>query len=404
MSRQVNTEVAVIGGGVQGAGIAQAAAAAGYKVCIFERDQWASGTSRRSSKLIHGGLRYLETGQFSLVYHSLRERAQLLRNAPELVRPVRFYIPIYRDTGRRPWQIRAGLTLYFFLSGCGPLGRFRKVPKAEWQGLDGLNTEGLQAVFQYWDGQTDDQLLTEAVVRSAQALGAETFTNTELIKGRKTEQGYRLELRDAEGVFHCDCRSVVNATGPWVNDTAKRIDGTRFTEQIELVRGSHILVDKALTKGVFYMEAPEDGRAVFAMPWGEHSLVGTTEMLHEEGPDSVLPTEKEIVYLQNTLAHYFPGEQPVLLNAWAGLRVLPKSSASANKRLRDTFLLCDDDSQPAAVSVYGGKLTAYRHTAERVVAQLVARLGKRSGALDTRKLKLEGALPSATRGASETRM
>ncbi|WP_372864540.1 glycerol-3-phosphate dehydrogenase/oxidase [Spongiibacter sp.] len=388
MSEDIHTEVAIIGGGVQGAGIAQAAAAAGYDSCIFERATWAAGTSQRSSKLIHGGLRYLETAQFSLVYHSLRERAQLLRNAPELVRPVPFYIPIYRDTSRRPWQIRAGLTLYYLLSGGGPLGHFRKLKREEWSKLDGLNTDGLQAVFQYWDGQTDDRLLTEAVVDSAAELGARTHTGWELLAAEKIDDGYRLRFSSPEGERLCYCKTLVNATGPWVNQTAERIENAAATEDIDLVRGSHIVVDKRLGRGVYYMEAPSDRRAVFAMPWGEHTLVGTTEILHRDGPDHIVASDEEVSYLRDTLAHFFPGPQPELLDAWAGLRVLPRSNDIANKRLRDTFLLCDNDASPQMLSVYGGKLTAYRHTAERVVAMLGRRLGARTPQADTRRTPL----------------
>lgn len=384
----IYTEVAIIGGGVQGAGIAQAAAAAGYDCCIFERATWAAGTSQRSSKLIHGGLRYLETAQFSLVFHSLRERAQLLRNAPELVKPVPFYIPIYRDTSRRPWQIRAGLTLYYLLSGGGPLGHFRKLKKDEWHKLDGLNTEGLQAVFQYWDGQTDDRRLTEAVVDSAAQLGAHTYTGWEFKRAEKTENGYCLVFNTAQGERRCHCSSLVNATGPWVNQTAEHIEDAAIAREIDLVRGSHIIVDKRLNRGVYYMEAPSDRRAVFAMPWGEHSLIGTTEHIHREGPDNIAPSQEEIRYLQETLTHFFPGDKPTLIDAWAGLRVLPRSDDSANKRLRDTFLLSDNPQQPRVVSVYGGKLTAYRHTAERVVSLLSKRLGARASRADTRQTPL----------------
>ncbi len=154
------------------------------------------------------------------------------------------------------------------------------------------------------------------------------------------------------------------------------------------MRGSHIVVDKRLTRGVYYMEAPSDRRAVFAMPWGQHTLVGTTEILHRHGPDHIVASEEEIHYLRDTLSHFFPGPQPELLDAWAGLRVLPRSNDIANKRLRDTFLFCDNEASPQMLSVYGGKLTAYRHTAERVVRLLSRRLGPRDPQADTRNTHL----------------
>ncbi|QQD18531.1 FAD-dependent oxidoreductase [Spongiibacter nanhainus] len=392
----IDTEVAVIGGGVQGAGIAQAAVAAGYKAAIFERQHWAAGTSRRSSKLIHGGLRYLETGQIPLVYHSLQERAHLLRNAPDLVRPVKFHIPIYRHTRRRAWQIRAGLMLYFLLSGGGKLARFRKLKRSEWSTLDGLDTQNLQAVFQYWDGQTDDRKLTEAVIESAQDMGANTYCPANFLRAEKNALGYLLHLEMNGRSVTCQCRCLINATGPWVNDIAKRIDSGSVAREVDLVKGSHILVNGRLTQGVYYLESPIDQRAVFAMPWGEQTLVGTTEILHEQGADSVEASPEEIHYLQETLRHYFPNADTEVLDAWAGLRVLPRSDESANERDRDTVLHCEPASRPSMVAVYGGKLTSYRHTADRVIKAIKPTLGARPKIADTRFVALA---PSSETGA-----
>ena len=157
-------DIVVIGGGIHGAGVVQAAAAAGYRTLLLEKEGLAHGTSSRSSKLIHGGLRYLETLQFSLVQESLGERAILLRIAPHLVRLIPFYVPVYRGTLRRPWQIRIGLSLYALLGGLRKESLFRSVPKDQWTDLDGLDPSGLQSIFQYWDAQTDDAELTRGVV------------------------------------------------------------------------------------------------------------------------------------------------------------------------------------------------------------------------------------------------
>jgi len=164
---QPDTDVLVIGAGVQGVGVAQAAAAAGYRVVQLERAQVAAGTSSRSSKLIHGGLRYLETFQLRLVRESLRERAILLRIAPHLVELVPFFVPVYHDTTRAAWKVRSGLSLYALLGGLGAEARFQTVPQAAWETLDGLRTDGLRAVFRYMDGQTDDVALCRAVAASA---------------------------------------------------------------------------------------------------------------------------------------------------------------------------------------------------------------------------------------------
>ena len=163
-------DLAVIGGGIHGAGVAQAAAAAGHRVLLIERDGWGSGTSSKSTKLIHGGLRYLANGELRLVRESLRERRILERIAPELVRPDRFHVPLYRDSRLRPWQLRLGLALYWALAGLRPGERFSRVPRGHWPQFAGLRQAGLQALFAYRDARTDDRLLTAAVVASAAAL------------------------------------------------------------------------------------------------------------------------------------------------------------------------------------------------------------------------------------------
>ena len=174
-----HVDVVVVGGGIHGVGVAQAAAAAGHSVLLLEKTSLAAGTSSRSSKLIHGGLRYLESGQFHLVRESLRERRILLAIAPELVQLRPFILPLYRETRRRPWQLRVGLSIYALLGGLGPETRFGAVPRSEWTQLDGLQTRGLRKVLRYFDAQTDDAALTRAVMRSAQTLGADVLAPAE---------------------------------------------------------------------------------------------------------------------------------------------------------------------------------------------------------------------------------
>ena len=165
-------DLLIVGGGIHGVGVAQAGAAAGYRTVLLEQDSLAAGTSSRSSKLIHGGLRYLESGHIGLVRESLHERELLLRLAPQLVRRKRFYIPIYKQSSRSPFLIRSGLTLYAILAGGRSGTRFRSVPRREWDQLDGLSTKDLRKVYQYWDAQTDDRQLTAAVMRSAMSMDA----------------------------------------------------------------------------------------------------------------------------------------------------------------------------------------------------------------------------------------
>ena len=182
-------DVIIVGGGIHGAGVLQAVAAAGHSALLIEKQALASGTSSRSSKLIHGGLRYLESGQFALVRESLRERAVHLRIAPDLVELKPFFIPVYSDTRRRPWQLKLGLWLYALLGGFDSSTRFGTVPKSEWPQLDGLDTRNLDAVIRYYDAQTDDALLTRAVVDSARTLGGELAMPATFVAATLTDDG-----------------------------------------------------------------------------------------------------------------------------------------------------------------------------------------------------------------------
>lgn len=378
-------DIAIVGGGIHGAGVAQASAAAGYRTLLLERSEWAAATSRASSKLIHGGLRYLESAQFKLVHHSLRERALLLRNAPELVRAVPFYIPVYRHTRRRPWQIRIGLSLYALLAGFQPLARFHRVPRSRWQTLPGLRTEGLQQVFQYWDAQTDDAALTRAVVQSATALTAVCMTGCELLRSETTSDHLRLHVRSGEGLWSCRARSLVNAAGPWVNDVIARCDGAGPPRVLSWVKGTHIIVPAAPKPGIFYLEAPRDGRAIFVMPWRGQTLIGTTEV--EIDTPAASPTPNEIDYLLETLQFYFPQHPATVLDSFSGVRVLPADTGPAFRRARDSMLLRGESTVPI-LSIYGGKLTTWRHTAEQVLAALQPTLGYLSARADPRQLPL----------------
>lgn len=378
-------DIAVIGGGIHGAGVAQAAAAAGYRTLLVERSDWAAATSRQSSKLIHGGLRYLETAQLSLVRHSLRERQRLLTNAPELVKPVPFHIPVYRDTSRRPWQIHVGLGLYALLTGLQPLARFRRLPPAEWDTLGGLRRDGLQAVFQYWDAQTDDAALTRAVVASASRLGARCLSQCELVAAQRDDAGFALTLQSGDQHWHCRSQTLVDAAGPWVNEVLERCSPAPAQHPLSWVKGSHILLPPGALPGIFYLEAPADRRAVFAMPWRGRTLVGTTEV--EVSSPRAEPSQAEIDYLLATLLHYFPEHPTQLLGSFAGVRVLPAAipGDSPFARARDSVL---SEVAPGLLGIYGGKLTTYRHTAEEVLARLAPRLSPQPRRADTRSLPL----------------
>jgi glycerol-3-phosphate dehydrogenase len=381
-------DVVIIGGGIHGVGVAQAAAAAGYSALLLERQALAGGTSSRSSKLIHGGLRYLESAQFGLVRESLREREILLRNAPGLVRRVPFCIPVYSSTRRPPWMIRAGLLLYALLGGLSRNARYESVPRARWDSLDGLDTRGLRAVFRYEDAQTDDTRLTQAVMRSAQALGAELRCPANFLSAVHDTDGWLVHYLAGNGEASCRARTLVNAAGPWVNAVLDRIAPRPPMLTVELIQGAHILIEGETRHGIYYVEAPSDGRAVFVMPWQGQTLVGTTETVFNGDPGSVRALPQEIAYLQETLQHYFPHQRGRLLDSFAGLRVLPQGPGSLFHRSRETVLHPDDADHVRLVTIYGGKLTGYRATATRVMRLLQKSLPARQTVADTKKLSL----------------
>lgn len=388
-----NFDVVVVGAGIQGAAVAQAAACRGWSVLLLEQyDRVAQGTSSRSSKLIHGGLRYLETGQFSLVRECLRERKWLLRNAPDLVKMVPFHIPIYGSTRRRPWQIRIGLSLYALMGGLDRQSRFASIPRRTWGGLDGLKQNRLQAVYRYYDAQTDDAALTAAVVASATSLGAQVRLSSRLITAQLHDQSMTVEFQHNDEQLSCQARILINAAGPWVNQVLAGVKPAIEPMPIELVQGTHIVLPTTMQRGIYYVESPRDGRAVFVMPWQNQSLIGTTETPFQGNPADVTPLPEEIDYLLETYAHYFPkqsfGSNDVV-QSFAGLRVLPTGSGSAFSRPRDTHFHTDHPQRPRVVSIYGGKLTAYRAMAQKVIRQITPSLPPPpQSQADTRQLRL----------------
>lgn len=374
-----HTDVLVVGAGIHGAGIAQAAAAAGYDVVVLERSAPAAATSSRSSKLIHGGLRYLETAQLGLVRESLRERATLLRIAPDLVRMIPFHLPVYRDTRRRPWQLRLGLWLYGKLaraSGAAPdEAAFGAVPREGWGGLDGLRTDGLQAVLRYRDAQTDDARLTRAVLRSARSLGATIVCPASFLRAVREGGAYDVTYDDG-GERTCRAAVVVNAAGPWAAHVAAAVRPALAPFEVDRVQGAHIECPGRLECGAYYTEA-SDGRAVFVMPWGERTLVGTTETPFRGDAARVEPLDEEIAYLRSVVERYFPERSSEVLDAWAGLRVLPRSDTNPFRRSREVLTALDVVASPRFLTVAGGKLTAYRSTAQSVVRTLACSLPAR---------------------------
>jgi len=380
-------DVVIIGGGIHGAGVAQASAAAGYSVLLLEKNEIGSGTSRKSSKLIHGGLRYLETAQFSLVRECLTERHYLLDNAPHLVEMKPFYFPVYKQTTRRPLQLWLGLSLYTALAGFRKQTAFRRLKTKSWDKLDGLSTRNLEAVFQYWDAQTNDQLLTKAVLNSAKDLGADAAERAELDSAERLDSEWLIRYHINATQQEVRARCIVNAAGPWVNEVIKRITPDDSGMAVDLVQGTHIVLAEETAQGIYYVESPQDKRAIFVMPWYGQTLVGTTEKMYEGDPAKVSPTAEEENYLLSTVSQYFPKfNQASIQQSFAGLRVLPCQQGAAFSRPRETTIYADKTN--TCFSIYGGKLTAYRATSASVMDRLKKILPVRKQIADTRYLKL----------------
>jgi glycerol-3-phosphate dehydrogenase len=374
-------DVVVVGGGIHGAGVLQAAAAAGHSALLVERQGLASGTSSRSSKLIHGGLRYLESGQFALVRESLRERAIHLRIAAELVELKPFFIPVYRDTRRRPWQLKFGLWMYALLGGFDASTRFGTVPKRDWPALDGLETRGLDAVIRYHDAQTDDALLTRAVVQSALSLGAELAMPARFSGATLSDDGVCVAYDEGGTAAQCASRVLVNAAGPWAPHVAAAIQPAIPIPDVDLVQGTHIVLPFAVAAGIYYVESPTDGRAVFVMPWHGATLIGTTETPYRGAPDQVHPLPEEEEYLLAVARHYFPAFRHLtredIVQRFAGLRVLPAASQAAFDRSRETIFSVDREHKPRVLGIYGGKLTGWRAAAAHVLERISASMPPR---------------------------
>jgi glycerol-3-phosphate dehydrogenase len=388
----MSLDVIVVGAGIHGVGVAQAAAAAGHRVLVLEQTGIGAGTSSRSSKLIHGGLRYLETYQFRLVRECLHERSTLLRIAPELVRLQRFHIPIYPMTRRRPGLLATGLSLYAVLAGFGHAATWGRVPREKWDSLDGLDLDGLQSVFWYYDAQTDDLALSRAVMRAAESLGAELAAPARFVGATLVDDGVDVSYETPHGSETRRARVLVNATGPWADAVARSISPAVPVPSVERVQGSHIVIDGEITQGIYYVESPRDGRAIFVMPWRGQTMIGTTEVRFTGDPGRVEPTASELRYLQWIARRYFPRFRApgadAVVSSFAGLRVLPGGSGHAFHRSRETILMTDRPRSPRVLSIYGGKLTSYRAVSEQVIARVAASLPSRPAVARTDQMRL----------------
>jgi glycerol-3-phosphate dehydrogenase len=362
-------DLLIVGGGINGAAIARDAAGRGLDVLLVEKDDLAAHTSSASSKLIHGGLRYLEQFEFALVRESLHEREILLRTAPHLVRPLRFVLP--DPPGGRPfWMIRAGLLLYDLLAGRGSLPRSRAAGRGEAELGAPLKPAGFRLAT-YWDAWVDDARLVALNALDAAERGAEIALGTELLSARRDGDDWAATL---SGDREVRAGMIVNAAGPWVADVLKGRLGADTKSAARLVKGSHILV-RRLWEGehAYILQQEADGRVVFALPYGESSLIGTTDVPVATPADAIV-TAAEIAYLCAAANAYFVRQIAPEEVSWsyAGVRALyDDGAASAKDVTRDFHLELDPAPGPKLLSVFGGKIT----TARALALEALDRLG-----------------------------
>lgn len=387
-------DLLVIGGGATGAGIAREAALRGLSVALVDRGDFASGTSSRSSRLIHGGLRYLEQRRWSMVRESLAERAVLLRTAPHLVRPLGFVFPVFGSDRLGRWKLEAGLTLYDLLALGGNVRRHRALSKrAILEEEPQLRERGLKGGALYWDAQCDDARLTLATVRAAAAHGA-LVANYMCVTAFEVEAGVVAgatvedRLTGTQGTIHA--RVIVNATGPWC-DTLRSLEDPGQKPLLAPTRGAHVMVPRGRLghRNAITFLSPIDGRVMFVLPWDDRSYIGTTDTDSHDSPDHVTASESDMLYLLRSANAIFPearlGPEDVTYS-WAGLRPLlaTKGGAGPSERSREHLIAA---GTRGLVTVAGGKLTTYRRMAVEVVARVLGILGKPAGETDPAKTR-----------------
>lgn len=371
-----SADVTVLGGGITGAAVAHLCARVGLKVVLFEKGDFACGTSSKTTKLLHGGLRYLEQGKIRLVREALQERNFFLETLPHLARPLRFLVPFYPRSSRPPWKIRIGLFLYDLFAARFPFPHRILTAKEVQQREPALRREGLKGGALYADVQTDDARLVLETALAAENHGAFLFprcavTSAELRKDGTLNVAF-LHESGASGTLRT--RVLVLAAGPW---TTQILDILPIQARAAMrpTRGSHLVLAPVVRSHALLLTSPEDGRAFFLLPWERANLLGTTDIDHKNPPDTVQPTDEEIAYLQNSAQPFFPASMEAfqrLHAAFAGLRPLstddpraPASSISREERLtaEGPFLI-----------LTGGKLTTHRAIARKALKHLAQML------------------------------
>jgi len=360
-------DIFIIGGGINGAGIARDASGRGLKVYLAEKGKVGSATSSWSSKLIHGGLRYLENYEFKLVAESLREREVISRIAPKITKPLPFVIPHSKKL-RSKLLIRLGLFLY------DNLGGKTKIPKSSKINFNKKYKNILQSKFvdgfQYYDVQVDDKKLVEMNIDDSKKMGATILEDTKVIDAKRNENFWEITLDNNEVI---KSKILINAAGPWINETVNNVLKINTNKSIRLVRGSHIITKKLYDEDIAFTLQNDDNRIVFVIPYKEEfSLIGTTEV-DVNTPDNPSISDDEKIYLINSINNHFVKQisQVDIVDTYSGIRPLIEDFKEASKVSRDyVFDLNIQKAGSPLLNIYGGKLTTYRKLSEKVMEEL----------------------------------
>ena len=361
-------DIFIIGGGINGAGIARDAAGRGLRVGLSDKGKIGGATSSWSTKLIHGGLRYLENFEFSLVRESLTERDIIHKLAPQITRPIPFIIP-HTSRLRPAWLIRLGLFIY------DNLGSRKTIPKSSsmqiQKNIKNLLKSNFVKGFQYYDLQVDDQELVKLNVSDAEKRGAKIFENLKVTKALRKSDGWEIYFANNKLV---KSKILINATGPWVNQVIQNVLNLKSSQLVSLVKGSHIVTKKLYNQEVAFTLQNTDNRVVFVIPYKKHyTLIGTTEV-EVESPEETKIDHSEIQYLLDCVNTYFTNKisQKDIIETFSGIRPLIKNNKNnLSKMTRDYYLdLNVQNNNVPLLNIYGGKLTTYRKLAEKAIHAL----------------------------------
>jgi D-erythritol 1-phosphate dehydrogenase len=371
MQDRGTVDFVVIGGGINGAGIARDAAGRGLSVLLCEKGDLAEGTSSRSGKLIHGGLRYLEYFEFRLVREALIEREVLLKAAPHIVWPMRFVLP-HSPEQRSAWLVRLGLFLYDHLGGREKLPACRRIDlRSDLEGQAIKDNYGL--AFEYSDCWVDDARLVVLNALDAQERGATILTRTAATSARRKNGAWDIELRGDDGALsRVSAKALINAAGPWVEDVISGVVGVNSIRRVRLVKGSHIIVRKFWDGSHAYLLQNHDKRVIFVNPYQEDlCLIGTTDIPYEGRAEDVIIDDLEIDYLLAAVNRYTKKQliRADIISSFSGVRPLSDDNAADPSAVTRDYVF-DCDGEPPLLSVFGGKITTYRKLAEHALQKL----------------------------------